>query len=189
MFGTRLLTEMNAIQGCVDIVTVQPRLILPAGTRYADQLEGELMSELENGRLVRLMSKLGFINERPEYVRIVDFISGSPKIVHSFSHELRWSETGDRYIISLFRDYVFHQVDESGNPVVNLTHVITCLNKVSIDTTLNWRISLSEHRDTEQLDAGIDERIMLVSRDEQTCFVVSYKEIKACIESAFGCVV
>lgn len=37
-------------------------------SRYADQLEGELMSELENGRLVRLMSKLGFINERPEYV-------------------------------------------------------------------------------------------------------------------------
>jgi len=106
------------------------------------------MSELENGRLVRLMSKLGFINERPD-----------------FSHELRWSETGDRYIISLFRDYVFHQVDEGGNPVVNLTHVITCLNK---------------------LDAGTDERIMLVSRDEQTCFVVSYKEIKACIESAFG---
>jgi hypothetical protein len=35
---------------------------------YADQLEGELMSELENGRLVRLMSKIGFINERPEYV-------------------------------------------------------------------------------------------------------------------------
>lgn len=26
------------------------------------------MSELENGRLVRLVSKLGFINERPEYV-------------------------------------------------------------------------------------------------------------------------
>lgn len=26
------------------------------------------MAELENGRLVRLVSKLGFINERPEYV-------------------------------------------------------------------------------------------------------------------------
>lgn len=29
---------------------------------------------------------------------------------------------------------------------------------------------------------------MLVSRDEQSCLVVSYGEIKACIESAFGCV-
>lgn len=47
-----------------------------------------------------------------------------------FAWEPRWSETGDRYIIKLFRDYVFHQVDESGNPVVNLSHVLSCLNKV-----------------------------------------------------------
>ena len=73
------------------------------------------MSELENGRLVRLLCKFGFINERPEFAR-----------------DPRWSETGDRYIIKLFRDYVFHQVDEHGNPVVNLGHVLTCLNKVCI---------------------------------------------------------
>ncbi|KAI0339058.1 hypothetical protein BDW22DRAFT_1409209 [Trametopsis cervina] len=114
-----------------------------------DRLESELMSELENGRLVRLLCKFGFINERPEFAR-----------------DPRWSETGDRYIIKLFRDYVFHQVDEHGNPVVNLGHVLTCLNK---------------------LDAGVDERIMLVSRDEQSCLVVSYREIKSCIETAFGC--
>ncbi|KAI6022849.1 kinase-like domain-containing protein [Pisolithus microcarpus] len=113
-----------------------------------DRLETELMSELENGRLVRLLCKFGFINERPEFAR-----------------EPRWSETGDRYIIKLFRDYVFHQVDENGNPVVNLSHVLTCLNK---------------------LDCGSDERVMLVSRDEQSCLVVSYKEVKACIESAFS---
>lgn len=39
-----------------------------------------------------------------------------------------------------------------------------------------------------QLDAGSEERIMLVSRDEQSCLVVSYKELKACVESAFKCV-
>lgn len=33
-----------------------------------DRLEYELMGELENARLVRLMAKFGFINERPEYV-------------------------------------------------------------------------------------------------------------------------
>ncbi|KAI6015704.1 kinase-like domain-containing protein, partial [Pisolithus marmoratus] len=113
-----------------------------------DRLEAELMGELENGRLVRLLCKFGFINERPEFAR-----------------EPRWSETGDRYIIKLFRDYVFHQVDENGSPVVNLSHVLTCLNK---------------------LDCGSDERIMLVSRDEQSCLVVTYKEVKACIESAFS---
>ena len=47
-----------------------------------------------------------------------------------FARDSRWSETGDRYIIKLFRDYVFHQVDEHGNPVINLSHVLTCLNKV-----------------------------------------------------------
>lgn len=31
-----------------------------------DRLEGELMGELENARLVRLLCKFGFINERPE---------------------------------------------------------------------------------------------------------------------------
>lgn len=113
-----------------------------------NRLEAELMSELENGRLVRLLCKFGFINERPVFAR-----------------EPRWSETGDRYIIKLFRDYVFHQVDENGNPVINLSHVLACLNK---------------------LDAGTDERIMLVSRDEQSCLVVSYKDVKACVDAAFG---
>ncbi|KZT05203.1 uncharacterized protein LAESUDRAFT_727140 [Laetiporus sulphureus 93-53] len=130
MIGSRLVMEMDEMQNAVD------------------RLESELMSELENGRLVRLLCKFGFINERPEFAR-----------------EPRWSETGDRYIIKLFRDYVFHQVDDHGNPVVNLSHVLTCLNK---------------------LDAGSGERIMLVSRDEQSCLVVSYKEVKACIDSAFG---
>ncbi|KAL6308885.1 kinase-like domain-containing protein [Sparassis latifolia] len=129
MIGSRLLTEMDEMQNAVD------------------RLEGELLTELENARLVRLLCKFGFINERPEFAR-----------------EPRWSETGDRYIVKLFRDYVFHQVDEQGNPVVNLSHVLTCLNK---------------------LDAGTDERIMLVSRDEQSCLVVSYKEVKSCINSAF----
>jgi PAB-dependent poly(A)-specific ribonuclease subunit 3 len=101
---------------------------------YGDQLEGELMSELENARVVRLMAKLGFINERPECGFIQLAWLAIPSLIHRncrFSHDIRWSETGDRYIISLFRDYVFHQVDETGHPVVDLTHVITCLNKVS----------------------------------------------------------
>ncbi|TFK48299.1 hypothetical protein OE88DRAFT_1714149 [Heliocybe sulcata] len=129
LIGSKVLVEMDEAQTSVD------------------RLQAELMSELENARLVRLLSKMGFINERPEFAR-----------------EPRWSETGDRYIIKLFRDYVFHQVDENGNPVVNLTHVLTCLNK---------------------LDAGTDERIMLISRDEQSCLVVSYKDIKGFIDAAF----
>lgn len=37
-----------------------------ADASYNDMLESELSGEAENGRLVRLMIKLGFINERAE---------------------------------------------------------------------------------------------------------------------------
>lgn len=112
-----------------------------------DQLTSDLSRELENGRLVRLMTKLNFVNERPEY-----------------EHDRQWSETGERYFLKIFRDYVFHQVDAQGDPVVDLGHVLACLNK---------------------LDAGTDEKITLISRDEQNCFIVSYKEIKKALESSF----
>lgn len=39
---------------------------------------------------------------------------------------------------------------------------------------------------SKQLDVGVDEKIMLMSRDEQSCLIVSYKEIKNCIISAFN---
>ncbi|KAJ3482196.1 hypothetical protein NLI96_g7144 [Meripilus lineatus] len=123
-------------------------IISPRVMKELEENEAELMSELENGRLVRLLCKFGFINERPEFAR-----------------DARWSETGDRYMVKLFRDYVFHQVDEHGRPVVNLSHVLTCLNK---------------------LDAGSEEKIMLVSRDEQSCLVVSFKDVKTNMESAFN---
>ncbi|KAF1800086.1 hypothetical protein V8B55DRAFT_1544195 [Mucor lusitanicus] len=132
------------------IVTIGPRILheINCSQFYNDELESELSRELENGRLVRLMAKMGFINERPE-----------------FDMDPGWSETGDRYLIKLFRDYVFHQVDENGRPVIDMVHVLTCLNK---------------------LDAGVEEKIMLMSRDEQSCLIVSYKEIKNCIASAFN---
>ncbi|GAA5930853.1 PAN-complex poly(A)-binding subunit PAN3 [Sporobolomyces koalae] len=113
-----------------------------------DTIERELMRELENGRLVRLLCKFGFINERPE-----------------FDHDPRWAETGDRYLIKLFRDFVFHQVDESGRPVTDLSHVLTQLNK---------------------LDAGVEEKLMLVSRNEGSCLIVSYRELKNAIEGAYA---
>ncbi|KAJ5578429.1 PAN2-PAN3 deadenylation complex subunit PAN3 [Penicillium hispanicum] len=112
-----------------------------------DQLTSDLSRELENGRLVRLMTKLNLVNERPEY-----------------EHDRQWSENGERYFLKIFRDYVFHQVDAQGDPVLDLGHVLMCLNK---------------------LDAGSDEKITLISRDEQSCFVVSYKEVKKALESSF----
>lgn len=113
-----------------------------------DTLHNELSREVENARLVRLLAKLNFITERPEY-----------------EHDRAWSENGERYFLKLFRDYVFHQVDAQNRPVLDLGQVLTSLNK---------------------LDAGTDEKITLISRDEQSCFVVSYRELKKGVESAFS---
>lgn len=119
-----------------------------------DTLYSDLNRELENSRIVRLFAKLGFVNERPEF--------------HDHGHAghsaVQWSETGERYYLKLFRDYVFHQVNSDGRPVVDLGHVLSCMNK---------------------LDAGSEEKIALVSRDEQNVFVVSYKEVKRALEAAF----
>lgn len=127
-----------------------------------DELTTNLMRELENARLVRLLAKMNVILERPD--------TGSTPIATTNLALLNqpsasWSETNERYYLKLFRDFVFHQVDHEGRPVLDLGHIITCLNK---------------------LDAGIDERIQLVSRDEQNVFITSYKEVKRGFESAWA---
>lgn len=49
MIGARFYTQIDNVQSRTDL------------------LENELSKEMENGRLFRLMVKLGTINERPEY--------------------------------------------------------------------------------------------------------------------------
>ncbi|GFH30454.1 PAB-dependent poly(A)-specific ribonuclease subunit 3, partial [Haematococcus lacustris] len=51
-----------------------------------DALVSDLALECENGRLLRLLVKLGFINERPEG-----------------DVDASWAETADRYLLKLFR--------------------------------------------------------------------------------------
>ncbi|KAI9360054.1 kinase-like domain-containing protein [Zopfochytrium polystomum] len=139
-----LLSKPAGFKTIDDVISmIGPRILheINSAHHYADMLEDELSRTLENGRLVRLLTKLGFINERPD-----------------------WSETGDRYLLKLFRDYVFHQVDENGRPVLDMSHVVQCLNK---------------------LDAGVEEKVMLMSRDEQSCLIVSYRELKHCVQTAF----
>ena len=127
-----------------DIMTV-----FDASLHLNDELTTDLNRELENSRLVRLLAKLNLVNNRPEYDQ----------------DQQRWSEQGNRFYLSLFRDYVFHQIDAHGNPMLDLGHVISCLNK---------------------LDAGSEEKMSLVTRDEMTVLVVSYREVKACVEGAWG---
>ncbi|XP_015114391.1 PAN2-PAN3 deadenylation complex subunit PAN3 [Diachasma alloeum] len=114
----------------------------------SDVLENELSKELENGRLLRLLVKLATVNERPEH-----------------NMDVTWAETGDRYMLKLFRDYVFHQVTADDKPWLDMAHVVSCLNK---------------------LDCGSPDKICLMSRDEQSVLVVSYAELRQCMENSFG---
>jgi PAB-dependent poly(A)-specific ribonuclease subunit 3 len=79
--------------------------------------------------------------------------------------DTNWAETGDRYILKLFRDYLFHQDNEDGSPILDWGHVFDSLNKV---------------------DIGVPEKVILLSRDELSMLVVSYADIKACIAGAYA---
>lgn len=48
--------------------------------------------------------------------------------------DVAWSETGDRYMLKLFRDYLFHTVTADGRPWLNQAHVIQTLNKLDAGT-------------------------------------------------------
>ena len=76
-----------------------------------------------------------------------------------------WSDTGDRYILRLFRDYVFHQKDDEGHPIIDNSHVLDALAKV---------------------DIGDSETIPLCSPDGKTVLVCSYEDIKRCLDNVFG---
>ncbi|WFC97879.1 PAB-dependent poly(A)-specific ribonuclease subunit 3 [Malassezia yamatoensis] len=135
------------------VVALAPHLSDELGSvlNHTDLQEASMMRELENGRLVRLLCKLNIVQDRPEY-----------------EGNSQYTEHGDQYVLKLFRDMVFHPVDEHGRPVVDLSHILLHLNK---------------------LDAGIDERIMLTSRDELSCLVISYAEIRGIVESLYSAIV
>lgn len=141
-------SQQKTIEQLIRDLAVHVDDVYVSSSNACDETNNHLGRELENGRLVRLLAKLGTINERPEF-------DGDPN----------WSETEHRYTLKLFRDYVFHQVDAQGNPVLDLGHIITCLNK---------------------LDAGTEEKIYLTSRDHQSTFLVTYRELKKQVQSAFG---
>ena len=72
MIGSRLLTELDDLQKYSPYLLCVHDLSLIFWHRHSgmDYLEGEIMSELENARLVRLLAKFRFINERPECVLV-----------------------------------------------------------------------------------------------------------------------
>jgi len=62
-----------------------------------------------------------------------------------------WAETGNRYMLKLFRDYLFHQVSEDGRPWLDMSHVVQCLNK--LDAGAPEKVSVCEICGS---DSGVD---------------------------------
>ncbi|BHF61157.1 PAB-dependent poly(A)-specific ribonuclease subunit 3 [Sparganum proliferum] len=107
-----------------------------------DFLEQQLLREMECERLFRLICKLNSVVERND-VKRPD--RSAPA----------WSETGDRYMLKLFRDFVFHQVDQCGAAHLDLAHIVNALNKV---------------------ESASPEKLCLVSRDGQRVIIASFAE-------------
>lgn len=82
----------------------------------------------------------------------------------------RWSETGDRYLLSLFRDLVFHSstasLSASGGAAPNLDwgHVL-------------WQLNC--------LDAGSGEKLALSDREGDSLLIVKYADLKRAVEDSY----
>jgi PAB-dependent poly(A)-specific ribonuclease subunit 3 len=140
--------EFKSIESFISGIATHMTTYFDLALQDNDEKQFYLARELENGRIARIMMKLMAILERGD----LGVMQG-------------WSETGDRYQLKLFRDYVFHRVEADGKPNLAIGHMITCLNK---------------------LDAGIDEMVLLTSPDNETVFVVSYRELKQMFERSFN---
>eukprot|EP00096_Caligus_rogercresseyi_P006307 TRINITY_DN2264_c0_g1_i3.p1 TRINITY_DN2264_c0_g1~~TRINITY_DN2264_c0_g1_i3.p1 ORF type:complete len:588 (+),score=166.05 TRINITY_DN2264_c0_g1_i3:240-1766(+) len=146
-----LLTNPTRVKSVNDLMPmIGARFYTQLDTVYKrnDQVEAELYKDIESTRLLRVLSKICTIVDRAE-----------------LNNDYEWAEYGDRYMLKLFRDYVFHQVMENDRPWLDMGHVISCLNK---------------------LDAGVPDKICLMSRDEQNVLVVSYQELRRCLEQSFN---
>ncbi|KAK3372418.1 hypothetical protein B0H63DRAFT_453747 [Podospora didyma] len=138
----------KSIENFIGGIATQMTEFFDMALRDDDEKGGCLAMEVENGRVARNLMKLATVLERGD-------LGGVPN----------WSETGDRYQLKLFRDYVFHQVDADGKPRLSMGHILTCLSK---------------------LDAGTEEIVTLTSRDNETVFLVRYRELRTMFDRAFN---
>ncbi|KAK4534144.1 hypothetical protein CDCA_CDCA01G0169 [Cyanidium caldarium] len=107
---------------------------------HADTLLERLRLEADESSLFHLCAKLCFVNER-----------------HDLLGDPQWSEVGDRYLLKLFRDRVFHGVD---------------LDVARVKDELR------------RLDAGVNDTLLLTSRDGRSRLFVKYAEVRRCLEGA-----
>ncbi len=144
-----LLSSTTTINEVCSLPSIALRIMDDLDRMYSlsQSLDSELEKECENGRMLRLVFKLESITERS-----------------SLLMDTSWADTGNRYLIKLFRDYLFHQVNEAGAPRLDMGHVIECLNK---------------------LDVGSEEKVLLSSRDNMSVLLLSYNDLKRCVEQSW----
>lgn len=140
--------EVKTISNFLSGISSQMTNHFDLALQESDEKGAVLSKELENGRIARLLLKLNTITDRNELAGMQN-----------------WAETGDRFQLKLFRDYVFHQVDAEGKPVLSIGHMLSCLNK---------------------LDASSDETLVMSTPDNKTLFVSSYKELRQMFDRTFN---
>ncbi|KPJ09200.1 PAB-dependent poly(A)-specific ribonuclease subunit 3 [Papilio machaon] len=158
--------SIDIIQAQQDDLVALGRLALALACRsmHCDNLAAsmDLVSRTYSADLQNLIIFL--LTKSPGRRTVTDLM---PMIGARFYTQLNmdpeWSETGGRYMLKLFRDYVFHSVTEDGRPWFDQAHLTYCLN---------------------HLDSGSNTKVVLMSRDEQSVFVVTYAELKHCLEQA-----
>lgn len=131
-YSTDLKTFVESLEsGNSHVEMLAPHLwrVLDGSLSYVDELESQLSTELENGRMVRLLAKLEFVFDRPEY-------EGDPA----------WSPQGEKYPLKLFKDFVFHQREEQGHPSIDLARTVTYLNKLDAGIDENILLTSDDHR-------------------------------------------
>lgn len=128
--------------------TAAPRITQELGNvwGHADSVTKLLFDEFESSRMLRLSSLISFVTER-------DDPGGGAT----------WSETGDRYVVKLFRDYLFHRQDDNGRAILDMGGVVDALHR---------------------LDIGSQEQVLLSARDEKSLIVATYEEIRRCLTQA-----
>jgi len=140
-------TRLKTVNDLMPMIGARFYAQIDAALTHNDVIEAELAKEIESARLFRLLTKLCTVVDRAE-----------------LNGDFAWADYGDRYMLKLFRDYVFHQIMEDGRPWLDMAHVVSCLNK---------------------LDSGLNEKVCLMSRDEQNVLVVSYAELRNCLDQSF----
>ena len=72
---------------------------------------------------------------------------------------------GDSHLLTLFRESLFGAVDDEGGPVLDFAQIVAGLNR---------------------LDAGVEARVLLSGREDNSLLLVSHRDVKSVLERGFG---